>query len=73
MRSRLRYCLLTFGAAALDLPGLNAKAVAEAYGCPSFRADTPADLYQAFQEARQMGGPVLVEFQINPKVEPLPV
>jgi thiamine pyrophosphate-dependent acetolactate synthase large subunit-like protein len=60
-------------AAALDLPGLNAKAVAEAYGCPAFRADTPADLYQAFQEARQIGGPVLIEFQIDPKLEPLPV
>jgi thiamine pyrophosphate-dependent acetolactate synthase large subunit-like protein len=71
MRSRLRYRLPTFGAAALDLPGLNARAVAKAYGCPSFRGDTPADLYQAFQEARQMDGLVLVEFQIDPKVEPL--
>ncbi|KAI4127755.1 MAG: hypothetical protein LQ338_003066 [Usnochroma carphineum] len=58
---------------ALDLPGLNAKAVAEAYGCPALRADTPAALYEAFQEARKMNGPVLIEFQINPKLEPLPV
>lgn len=62
-----------FSAAALDLPGLNAKAVAEAYGCPALRADTPAALYEAFQEARKMNGPVLIEFQINPKLEPLPV
>ena len=67
-----RYALIFF-TAALDLPGLDAKAVAEAYGCPAFRADTPADLYQAFQNARGVDGPVLIEFQINPKLEPLPV
>lgn len=55
------------------MPGLNATAMAEAYGCPAFRADTPADLYDAFQEARRMSGPVLIEFQIDPKVEPLAV
>ena len=63
----------TSSTAALDLPGLNAKAVAEAYGCPAFRADTPADLYEAFQSARKKAGPVLIEFQITPKLEPLPV
>lgn len=73
MRATPYWHPLTFFAAALNLPGLNAKAVAEAYGCPAFRADTPADLYDAFQEARQMGGPVLIEFQIDPKLEPLPV
>jgi thiamine pyrophosphate-dependent acetolactate synthase large subunit-like protein len=59
--------------AALNLPGLNAVAVAEAYGCPAFRADTPADLYEAFQKARNVDGPVLIEFQINPKLEALPI
>jgi thiamine pyrophosphate-dependent acetolactate synthase large subunit-like protein len=57
----------------LNLPGLNAVAVAEAYGCPAFRADTPADLYEAFQKAREVDGPVLIEFQINPKLEALPI
>jgi thiamine pyrophosphate-dependent acetolactate synthase large subunit-like protein len=65
--------LLTFYVAALDLPGLNAVAVAEAYGCTAFRADTPADLYEAFQQARQIDGPVLIEFQINPKIGHLPI
>jgi thiamine pyrophosphate-dependent acetolactate synthase large subunit-like protein len=65
--------LLTFYVAALDLPGLNAVAVAEAYGCTAFRADTPADLYEAFQQARWMDGPVLIEFQINPKIGHLPI
>ena len=64
---------LTCEIAALNLPGLDAKAIAEAYGCPAFRADTPASLYEAFQEARRNGGPALIEFQINPKLEPLPV
>ena len=59
--------------AALNLPGLNAKAVAEAYGCQAFRADTPADLYDAVEQARRIKGPVLIEFQIEPKLEPLPV
>jgi hypothetical protein len=39
----------------------------------SFRADTPADLYEAFQQARRIDGPVLIEFQINPKIGNLPV
>ena len=73
MRSCCCHHALTFFAAALDLPGLNAKAVAEAYGCSAFRVDTPADLYEAFQAARKIDGPVLIEFQINPKLEPLPV
>lgn len=64
---------LTSSIAALDLPGLNAQAVAEAYGCTAIRADTPADLYDAFQQARRMGGPVLIEFQIDPALQPLPV
>jgi thiamine pyrophosphate-dependent acetolactate synthase large subunit-like protein len=64
--------LLTFYVAALDLPGLNAVAVAEAYGCTAFRADTPADLYEAFQHARRINGPVLIEFQIDPKIGDLP-
>lgn len=70
-----KFCHLVltfFCAAALDLPGLNAKAVAEAYGCPAFRADTPAAVYEAVQQARKMKGPVLIECQINPKLEPLP-
>ena len=73
MLSYLRCHVLTSCTAALDLPGLNAKAVAEAYGCTAFRADTPADLYDAFRKAREMNGPVLIESQINPKLEPLPV
>jgi thiamine pyrophosphate-dependent acetolactate synthase large subunit-like protein len=59
--------------AALNLPGLNAVAIAKAYGCPAFRADTPADLYEAFQKARDINGPVLIEFQISPKLEALPI
>ncbi|KAI5242589.1 hypothetical protein E4T42_07630 [Aureobasidium subglaciale] len=58
---------------ALDLPGLNAKAIAEAYGCAAFRADNPADLHDAFKMARGLDGPALIEFQIDPKLEPLPV
>jgi thiamine pyrophosphate-dependent acetolactate synthase large subunit-like protein len=65
--------LLTFCVAALNLPGLNAVAVAEAYGCTAFRADTPADLYEAFQQARRINGPVLIEFQIDPKIGNLPI
>ena len=65
--------ILTCCVAALNLPGLNAVAIAEAYGCPAFRADTPADLYEAFQKARETDGPVLIEFQIDPKLEALPI
>jgi thiamine pyrophosphate-dependent acetolactate synthase large subunit-like protein len=64
---------LTLHIAALNLPGLNAVAIAEAYGCPAVRADTPADLFVAFQKARAVDGPVLIEFQIDPKLEPLPI
>jgi thiamine pyrophosphate-dependent acetolactate synthase large subunit-like protein len=64
---------LNLAIAALDLPGLNAKAMAEAYGCIAFRADTPAELYDAFRTARELNGPALIEFQIDPRLEPLPV
>ncbi|KAI5201899.1 hypothetical protein E4T39_05053 [Aureobasidium subglaciale] len=70
----MTFCsLLIIAVAALDLPGLNAKAIAEAYGCTAFRADSPADLYDAFKMARELKGPALIEFQIDPKLEALPV
>jgi thiamine pyrophosphate-dependent acetolactate synthase large subunit-like protein len=47
--------------------------MAEAYGCIAFRADTPAELYDAFRTARELNGPALIEFQIDPRLEPLPV
>jgi benzoylformate decarboxylase len=43
---------------ALDLPGLNAKAVAAAYGCPSYRAENTEELKKYFEEALAVDGPV---------------
>jgi benzoylformate decarboxylase len=50
---------------ALDLPGLNAVAIAEAYGCPAFRAKDAAELRKHFEEALEVDGLVLIEFPID--------
>jgi benzoylformate decarboxylase len=50
---------------ALDLPGLNAPAIAESYGCPAFRAANAAELQKHFEEALKADGPVLIEFLID--------
>lgn len=36
---------------ALDLPGLDALAIAAAYGCPAFHAENAKDLQRCFDEA----------------------
>jgi benzoylformate decarboxylase len=56
---------------ALDLPGLNAKAVAAAYGCPSYRAENTEELKKYFEEALAVDGPVLIEFPIDRTLTPL--
>ena len=56
---------------ALDLPGLNAPAIAEAYGCPSFRAKNAEELQKQFEEALKVDGPVLIEFPIDRNLRPL--
>ncbi|KAF4626428.1 hypothetical protein G7Y89_g11731 [Cudoniella acicularis] len=50
---------------ALDLPGLNAMAIAKAYGCPAFRAENALDLKKCFEEALLVDGLYLIEFLIN--------
>lgn len=55
----------------LDLPGLNAQAVAKAYGCPAFRAENSAELKKHFEEALKVDGPVLIEFPIDRQLRPL--
>jgi benzoylformate decarboxylase len=50
---------------ALDLPGLNAVAIAEAYGCPAFQAKDATELGKHFEEALKVDGPVLIEFPID--------
>jgi len=55
----------------LDLPGLNAHAIAKAYGCPAFYAENTAELKKYFEEALKMDGPVLIEFPIDRKLRPL--
>jgi benzoylformate decarboxylase len=57
----------------LNIPGIIPKMLAEGYGCTAYHAETPAELYQAIQDARRVDGPVLIEFPINPKLEKLPV
>jgi benzoylformate decarboxylase len=56
---------------ALDLPGLNAQAIAVAYGCPAFRVESLAELQERFKEALGIDGPVLIEFPIDPHLRPL--
>lgn len=55
----------------LDLPGLNAQAIAEAYGCPSLHASNAAELQKCFKEALGIDGPVLIEFPIDRQLRPL--
>ncbi|KAH8803330.1 benzoylformate decarboxylase [Xylogone sp. PMI_703] len=50
---------------ALDLPGLNAQAIATSYGCPAFYAKNTVELQMHFQEALKMDGPTLIEFAID--------
>jgi benzoylformate decarboxylase len=56
---------------ALDIPGLDAQAVAKAYGCPAFRAENPAELRKYFEEALKRDGPTLIEFPIDRQLRPL--
>lgn len=56
---------------ALDLPGLNAQAIAESYGCPAFRAENTAELQKRFEEALKIDGPALIEFPIDRKLRSL--
>jgi benzoylformate decarboxylase len=56
---------------ALDLPGLNAPAIAAAYGCPSFRASNAVELQKFFKEALNVDGPALIEFPIDRQLRPL--
>ena len=56
---------------ALDLPGLNAQAVAKSYGCPAFRVENTVELQKRFEEALKIDGPVLIEFPVDKKLRPL--
>ena len=56
---------------ALDLPGLNAKAIAQSYGCPAFHAENPTDLRKCFEDVLKMDGPALIEFPISRQLQPL--
>jgi benzoylformate decarboxylase len=56
---------------ALDLPGLNAMAIAKSYGCPAFRAENATDLQKCFEDALKMDGPALIEFPIDRQLRPL--
>jgi benzoylformate decarboxylase len=56
---------------ALDLPGLNARAIAESYGCPAFRANNTTELQRYFEEALKIDGPALIEFPIDRQLRPL--
>ena len=56
---------------ALDLPGLNAQAIATAYGCPAFRAENASELMKFFEEALKIDGPALIEFPIDKQLRPL--
>lgn len=56
---------------ALTVPGLNAKGVAEAYGCMALRAETPQDLKSCFTRALEGDGPCLIEFPVSRELKPL--
>jgi benzoylformate decarboxylase len=56
---------------ALDLPGLNAMAIAKSYGCPAFRAENATDLRKCFEDVLKMDGPALIEFPIDRQLRPL--
>jgi benzoylformate decarboxylase len=55
----------------LDLPGLNAVAVANSYGCPALKAENAKELQERFEEALKMDGPCLIEFPIDRQLRPL--
>ena len=56
---------------ALDLPGLNAMAIAKSYGCPAFRAENATDLRKCFEDVLKIDGPALIEFPIDRHLRPL--
>lgn len=56
---------------ALDLPGLDCKASAIAYGCPAFRATDTTNLQELFKDALQREGPTAIEFVIDRSLKPL--
>lgn len=56
---------------ALDLPGLDAVAVAKAYGCQAYRADTVEELDKRVELALKADGPVLIEFAIDRELRPM--
>lgn len=56
---------------ALDLPGLDACAIAHAYGCSAFRAETEEELQACFDNALSGDGPVLIEFPVCQTTESL--
>jgi len=56
---------------ALDLPGLNAMAIAKSYGCPAFRAENATDLRKCFEDVLKIDGPALIEFPIDRQLRPL--
>jgi benzoylformate decarboxylase len=56
---------------ALDLPGLDAVAVAKSYGCMALRAENSKELQERFEEALKADGPCLIEFPIDRKLRPL--
>ncbi|KIM94477.1 hypothetical protein OIDMADRAFT_149491 [Oidiodendron maius Zn] len=55
----------------LDLPGLNARAIATSYGCPSFHASNVTELQKCFENALKLDGPALIEFPIDRQLRPL--
>ncbi|EMC96018.1 hypothetical protein BAUCODRAFT_148856 [Baudoinia panamericana UAMH 10762] len=62
----------TPGCPGLDIPAISNTMIAEGYGMQTFRADTPADLFNTVEMARQVVGPVLIEFAISPAYGALP-
>lgn len=56
---------------ALDLPGLDAVAIARAYGCRATRANTTRELQDSFEQALKADGPTLIEFPIDRQLRPL--
>ena len=55
----------------LDLPGLDAVAIAKAYSCQSFFAKDASEIERYFREALNVDGPVLIEFPIDRELRPL--
>jgi benzoylformate decarboxylase len=56
---------------ALDLPGLDAVAVAKAYGCPGVLVTNAEELQAEFKAALGRDGPSLIEFPIDRELRPL--